>query len=90
MSPSVIVKTLYRVEIIDSFTGKASFAYIDPADVSSLVPETIDIGEEYPSSTEVTGTNVLMKGGETYFVPLPVDKVGDVLNLWLEEQKVNA
>jgi|HubBroStandDraft_1064217.scaffolds.fasta_scaffold420241_2 hypothetical protein len=57
----------YKVPTVD-FSGKRSFAYVNPRTVSSIEPDMIDEGEGNSART-ITGSRVITPE-EIYFVPL--------------------
>lgn len=75
--------TLYRVPTLTEFDGKESFAYINPKEVATIIPDVITVGREYPGSKEVKGTHLLVNGGDTLFVPMAPAEVAVLLEIEL-------
>jgi hypothetical protein len=80
---------LFKVPTVD-FSGKRSFAYVNPRVVSSIEPDMFDEGEGNNART-ITGTRVITPE-EVYFVPLSPAQTALKLDITLsgEEQEASV
>jgi hypothetical protein len=81
---TTVVNTLYHVPTVDDFDGTESFALIDPKRVSSITPDTADVGMDEKART-ITGSRVFIGLDEQYFVPLSPNQIAHLLNLEVKE-----
>jgi hypothetical protein len=74
--------TLHKVPTLAEYSGKESFAYVNPKLVSSIIPDTVTVGHESPGDKKVKGTSILVEG-TSIFVPMAPAEVAVLLNLEL-------
>lgn len=76
---------LYRLPVISDCDGKESFSYVNPKNVSSISPDSMEVGYEFPSVRKVEGS-IVVTTHERLFVPLTPSEVSALLDIELVEQ----
>ncbi len=82
---------LYCIPTMDEYSGATTSVFVNPDHVASIIPYIAEIGQEFPGTKKVKGTQVLVTQ-EAYFVALSPSEVADKLGIELlgQEQEASA